>query len=66
MAAPSGYNTRKRKVDYKQLNEVEGIPREKRRKNSDELYPVEVVERDTVNAWVKIHYIGYSANEDEW
>ena len=66
MAAPSGYNTRKRKIDYKKLNEVEGIPREKKRKSSDELHPVEVVERDTVNARVKILYIGYSANEDKW
>ena len=52
MAAPSGYNTRKRKVDYKKLNEVKGLPREKRRKNSDELYPIEVVERDQVNGRV--------------
>ena len=34
-------------------------------KNSDELYPIEVVERDQVNSQVKIHYIGYSAGEDE-
>ena len=67
MAASNDYNTRKRKVDYKKLNEVEGIPREKRKKDSDaELYPIEIMERDTVNARVKIHYIGYSANEDEW
>ena len=52
MAAPSGYNTRKRKVDYKKLNEVKGLPREKRRKNSDERYPIEVVERDQVNGRV--------------
>ena len=66
MAASSRYNTRKRKVDYKKLNEVEGIPREKRRKDNDELYPIEIVERDTINSRVKIHYIGYSTNEDEW
>ena len=61
----SGYNTRKRKVDYRKLNEIEGIPRKARRKRS-ELYPVEVVEHDTANAKVKIHYIGYSSNQDEW
>ena len=66
MAASSRYNTRKRKVDYKKLNEVEGIPREKRRKDNDELYPIEIVERNTINSRVKIHYIGYSTNEDEW
>ena len=47
--------TRKRKVDYKKLNEVEGIPREKRKKDSGaELYPIEIMEHDTVNARVKI------------
>lgn len=65
-ASPRRYNTRKKKVDYKKLNDVEGIPRGKRRKDNDELHPVEVVERDAVNGRVKIHYIGYSTNEDEW
>lgn len=47
----AAYNTRKRKVDYKKLNEIEGIPREKRKKDSDaELYPIEVMECDTVNS----------------
>ena len=60
----SGYNTWKGKVDYKKLNEIEGIPRKERCKRS-ELYPIEIVEQDAVNARVKIHYIGYSSNEDE-
>ena len=66
MAAPSGYNTRKRKVDYKKLSRVEGLPSEKRKRNSDELHRIEVMECDQVNGRVKIHYIGYSASEDEW
>ena len=66
MAASNDYSNRKRRLT-KKLNEVEGIPREKRKKyNDEELYPIEIIECDTVNARVKIHYIGYSANEYEW
>ena len=33
-------------------------------RTSDELYPIELVEHDTVNTRVKIHYIGYSMNAE--
>ena len=34
------------------------------RSKEDELYPIDVVERDGDR--VKIHYIGYGEDEDEW
>jgi hypothetical protein len=67
------YNTRGRKVDYKQLNDPPW-PKEaanRRQKpaseRKDKLYPVEIVERDSNDASrVKIRYIGYSTGYDEW
>ena len=63
------YNTRGRKVDYKQLNDPPW-PKEvakRRQKPKDKLYPVEVVERDPNDAnRVMIRYIGYSTIYDEW
>ena len=61
------YNTRGKRVNYKLLSEgtTVKLPRPKRaRKN--ELYPIEIVERDTNAERVKIHYCGYSSNDDEW
>ncbi len=32
----------------------------------DELYALEVVEEDPYNSRVKVHYVGYGVEEDEW
>ena len=61
----ASYNTRRWKVNYKFLgNPWPQIPRVRRQKVEDKLYPVEVTER-TLNR-VKIHYIGYGSEDDEW
>lgn len=59
------YNTRGKRVNYKQLSEGTPLPRSKRAKK-DELFPVEIVERDATSGRVKIHYCGYSSEDDEW
>ena len=57
------------KVDYKQLSDTK-LPRAKRvRKKKpndicDELFPIEVLQRE--NQRVQVHYIGYDAKYDEW
>lgn len=61
----ASYTTRGRKVNYKLLsNPWPQIPRLRRQKVEDKLYPVEVTER-ALNR-VKIHYIGYGYDDDEW
>ena len=61
----ASYTTRGRKVNYKLLsNPWPQIPRLRRQKVEDKLYPVEVTER-ALNR-VKIHYIGYGSDDDEW
>ena len=60
----ASYNARGRKVNYKLLsNPWPQLPRV-RQKVEDKLYPVEITER-TLNR-VKIHYIGYGSEDDEW
>ena len=61
------YNTRGKVVDYKELVTVK-LPRSRAddRCNDSTLYPVEVIEEDSVAGRVKIHYVGYSARYDEW
>lgn len=51
--------------DYKALADV-SVPRPTRtkRKAEDELFPIEVVER--AGKRVKVHYVGYSSDLDEW
>ena len=61
------YNTRGKVVDYKELVTVK-LPRSRAddRCNDSTLYPVEVIEEDSVAGRVKIHYVGYGARYDEW
>ena len=61
------YNTRGKVVDYKELVTLK-LPRSRAddRCNDSTLYPVEVIEEDSVAGRVKIHYVGYSARYDEW
>lgn len=59
------YELRRRsRKDYKELGDVK-LPRLPRAKpKDDDLYPIEVVERSGQR--VKVHYIGYSEDTDEW
>ena len=63
------YNTRGCKVDYKTLRDhwPKDVTTCRRRKADDELYPIEIIERDPEDATrMKIHYTGYSSSYDEW
>ena len=62
--AAHGYQTRGKRVDYRELNKVV-LPRATREKKS-RLYSVEIVERNVLAGKVKIHYVGYSSSDDEW
>ena len=60
------YNTRGKKINYRELASVK-LPRvRKDRSNASRLYPIEVIEKDVTTGRVKIHYTGYSACYDEW
>ena len=60
------YNTRGNHVNYRELTKVI-LPRAVREKQTDsKLYSVDVVERNPLTHKVKIHYIGYDSDQDEW
>ncbi len=61
----TSYNLRQsRRKDYRQLSS-QPLPRAERvRAREDDLYDVEVVEKDGDK--VKVQYIGYSQKHDEW
>ena len=65
MKMASEYNLRKReRQDYRKLTDIQ-LPRQmKGSEIREKLYPIEVVEREGER--VKIHYIGYGDDEDEW
>ena len=51
-------------MDYRKIGDIQ-LPRAARRsRKDDELYPIEVIER--VGERVKIHYVGYGNEDDEW
>lgn len=54
--------------NYKEIANIQ-LPRARRvtgnPRTADELYPIEVVE-DDYNGRVKVHYIGYGEEFDEW
>ena len=53
-------------MNYKELTKV-GLPRAVREKQADSrLYSVDVVGRNPLTHKVKIHYIGYDSDQDEW
>ena len=60
------YDTRRHKVDYKQLVECAKLPRTKKicTPGDKQLFPVEILEAE--NNQVKVHYIGYGKEDDEW
>lgn len=58
----SGEGTQERK-NYRQLVTIK-LPRAQRTRTDDTLYPLEVIDREGDR--VKVHYIGYSTQYDEW
>ena len=69
MARSSRYCLRMlERADYRRLADVE-VPRTSTTTTpqaSDELYPVEIVERDESRGLVRVHYTGFSRQYDEW
>ena len=60
------YELRKKdKKNYKDLCQVQ-LPRAKRIKKDATLYELEIVEEDVYNNRVKVHFIGYDSDDDEW
>lgn len=66
MTTSTGYNLRNQEAkDYKQLLTL-CLPRAKPLKNTDKLYELEVIEEDVYTSKVKVHYVGYDSEYDEW
>ena len=60
------YELRKKdKKNYKDLCRVQ-LPRAKHIKKDDTLHELKIVEEDVHNSRVKVHYIGYDSDDDEW
>ena len=62
------YCLRDRKVEnYKNLFDGPRLPRVRRQMmNSQKYYPVEILEEDKENHRLRVHYVGYSGESDEW
>ena len=62
------YFLRDRKVEsYKHLFDGPWLPRLCRKKvDPDCFYPVEILEEDRENHRIRVHYVGYGAESDEW
>lgn len=56
------------RVDYKQLiNRSVKLPRARKQPSAKtDLFPVEIVSEDSQSGRVKVHYIGYGVEFDEW
>lgn len=66
MATSTGYNLRNQEAkDYKVLSTLR-LPRAKHVKKDDKLYELEVIEEDVYTSRVKVHYVGYDSEHDEW
>ena len=50
---------------YKDVSQIQ-LPRAKHIKKDTTLYELEIVEEDVYNNKVKVHYIGYDSDDDEW
>ena len=62
------YNLRETKEhNYRDLGDLK-LPRARKFKSelADRLYAVEVVEKDKEGGKVKVHYLGYGPEYDEW
>ena len=64
MATASYDLQKKERKDYKQLSDLQ-LPR-LRVKQDDKLYDLDIVEEDVLTQRVKVHYIGYGSEDDEW
>ena len=64
MATASYDLQKKERKDYKQLSDLQ-LPR-LRAKQDDKLYDLDIVEEDVLTQRVKVHYIGYGSEDDEW
>ena len=65
MVTSTGYNLRNPEArDYKQLSTVH-FPRPKSVRNTDNLYELKVID-DVYTSRVKVHYVGYGSEYDEW
>ena len=62
------YDLRAQKVtNYKEVVSVEQCKAAvKKRPREEKLYELEVVEKDKRNRRVKVHYVGYDAEYEEW
>ena len=64
--ATASYDLRKKeRKDYKQLSDFQ-LPRLRAAKDKLKLYELEIVEEDVLTQRVKVHYIGYGSEDDEW
>ena len=62
----TSYNLRvQQKKDYRNVANAH-LPRIRATKMVDKLYQLEILEEDTTNGRVKVHYTGYSSDDDEW
>ena len=54
-------------TNYKDLSDRLRLPRWRRSiKEEQKLYPVEVLEENEENQRVKVHYLGYGDEHEEW
>ena len=57
----------KQRVDYERFLVYKLPPERPNKRKESELYPVEIVGRDSINpSRLQVHYIGYSSDEDEY
>ena len=62
------YDLRARKVkNYKEVTNIEFCKvGTRKRPREEKLYQLEVIEKDRQNRRVKVHYVGYESEYDEW
>ena len=62
------YDLRARKLkNYKEVANIEFCKVGTRKRSREEkLYELEVIEKDRQNRRVKVHYVGYESEYDEW
>ena len=63
-ASSTGRLRSKKRVNYREADDVRLSRAERARSPSNELFPVHVIER--TDERVKVHYVGYSSSYDEW
>lgn len=62
----SHYSLRyQQKKNYKKLGDTK-LPKVRPTKTTEKLYELEILEEDTSTGKIKVHYIGYGSEDDEW